>query len=356
MVDGSTSASAGRRVDVATLRAVVPTLMTRVGMPADQAAIVSDVLIDTSLRGIESHGVEKLVMYLDAFERRTLNVVPDIRTEDVGGPAATIDGDLGLGFVPSVLAARLAVEKAGRLGVGAVAVRSSGHFGAGGYYVRKIAEAGMVGFISTNARPVMPTPGGTSALVGNNPFAFAAPRTGGPPFVFDMACSVSAFGKVRRAAAAGERVPADWGYDATGTPTDDPDAVLAGGFLAPVGGYKGFNLAMMMELLSAALCGAAMGPRAGSVGEPDVDGCGHFVLALAPSAFGGDEMGSAVEAWLQWMRAAEPLLRIPGEAGADLLEQRMRDGIDVSSDIAALLADAAPDDGAAAAPDQDHRP
>ena len=348
------SSGSGRRVDVATLRELVPQLLTRAGMPSDQAGIVSEVLIDTSLRGIESHGVEKLVMYLDAFRRGTLNVAPDIRHEDSDGPAATIDGDLGLGFVPSVLAARLAVEKAGRFGVGAVAVRSSGHFGAGGHYVRTIAEAGMVGFISTNARPLLPTPGGTSPLVGNNPFAFGAPRAGGPPFVFDMACSVSAFGKVRGAAAAGTRVPSDWGYDATGTPTDDPAAILAGGFLAPLGGYKGFNLAMMMELLSAALCGAAMGPRAGSVGEPDVDGCGHFVLALAPAAFGGTGMEDAVEDWLGWMRSSEPSLRIPGETGAQLRTQRLVDGIDVSSDIAALLDGVAAGAGAAPAPDQDH--
>ncbi len=349
MTDVSSGHPTGRTVDVETLRDRVPKLLVRAGMPEDQADIVSDVLVETSLRGIETHGVEKIVMYLDAFSRGTLNVAPRVREEVSDGPAASIDADLGLGFVPSVLAARLAVEKARRHGVGAVAVRSSGHFGAGGHYARLIAEAGMVGFISTNARPLLPTPGGVAPLVGNNPFAFAAPRDGGPPFVIDMACSVSAFGKVRRASAAGERVPLDWGYDASGSPTDDPDAILEKGFLAPLGGYKGFNLALMMELLSAALCGAAMGPRAGSVGEPDVDGCGHFVLALAPAAFGGEGIATAVEEWLQWMRDVEPSLRIPGEAGERLREVHMAGGVHVSDAVASLLDDIARPN------DEDHR-
>jgi LDH2 family malate/lactate/ureidoglycolate dehydrogenase len=311
------------------------------GVPEDQATTTAEVLVDSSLRGIDSHGVEKLVMYLGLLERGALQPAPTISQEARTGPTARIDAGLGLGFVPSVLAADLAIEKAREFGVGAVAVRSSGHFGAGGYYVRRIAEAGLVGFISTNARPLMPAPGGTAALVGNNPFAFGAPRADGPPFVFDMACSVGAFSKVRRADAAGEPVPADWGLDHDGEPTDDPAVILDTGLLAPVGGYKGFNLALMMEMLSAALCGAAMGADAGSVGEPDTHGCGHFVLALDPGTFGGHGFEDAVTAWFGWMRELTPHMRIPGEAGEHLMQERLAEGIPLPAAVVERFEEAA---------------
>lgn len=330
----------------------VAQLLLRAGMPQEHADVTSGVLVDTSLRGVETHGVEKLPMYLAAFERGTLQPSPTVTIERGDGPTATIDAGAGLGFLPSVRAAELAVELAERSGVGAVAVRASGHFGAGGQYVRSIAEAGMVGFISTNARPLLPRPGGNVPLVGNNPFAFGAPRAEGPAFVLDMACSVSAFGKVRQAQANGEHVPLDWGFDAAGEPTPDPAAILAGGFLAPIGGYKGFNLALMMELLSAALCGAALGPRVGSVGEPDADGCGHFVMALAPERFGQDDVAGATEEWLSWMRSVDPGLRVPGEAGHDLRAARLVDGVPVSAGLAELLDDVPVAPNPSSTPDQ----
>lgn len=331
-----TSEPLRRRVAVERLTVLCRGALRGLGMPEDDAELTTDVLVDSSLRGIDSHGVEKIAMYADRLGQGGLVPDPAWRVEDGGTAAAVIDAGRGLGFAPSVRASDLAVEKAGQHGVGAVAVRDSGHFGAGGYYVRRIAERGLVGFISTNARRLMPSPGGTEALVGNNPFAFGAPRAGTVPYVFDMACSVGAFGKVRRAAAAGDPVPSDWGYDSAGRPTTDPDVLLESGLLAPVGGYKGFHIAVMMEILSAALCGAAVGPAAGSIGEPGGEGCGHFVLALDPVRFGSSDIGQVVEGWFDWMRRSTPEIRIPGESGEDVRRERLAVGVPVLVDVLEL--------------------
>lgn len=309
-------------------------VLSGLGVPDWDARIAADVLVDSSLRGIDTHGVEKMLMYAQLYHEGALEADPPMQFEDQGGAVANIDAGFGLGFVPTVRAADLAVAKARDHGVGAIGVRNSGHFGAGGYYARRIAESGLVGFVSTNARPLMPAESGNTPLVGNNPFAFGAPRSPEPPFVFDMSCSVSAFGKVRRAAAAGEAVPTDWGYGHGGVPTDDPNVVLKTGLLAAVGGYKGFNLALMMEILSAALCGASVGGDAGSVGEPGTSGCGHFVMALDPARFGAADFEGSLTAWLARMRDLTPDLRIPGEAGEILRTERLEHGIPVPEAVA----------------------
>lgn len=304
------------------------------GIPNKEARIVADVLVDSSLRGIDTHGVEKILMYSHLYRKRSLEANPPMRVEDQGGAIASIDAGFGLGFAPTVRAADLAVAKASDHGVGAIGIRNSGHFGAGGYYARRIAESGLVGFVSTNARPLMPAAGGNTPLVGNNPFAFGAPRSPESPFVLDMSCSVGAFGKVRRAAAAGEAVPVDWGYDNEGMPTHDPNILLETGLLAAAGGYKGFNLALMMEILSAALCGASIGSVAGSMGEPGTSGCGHFVMAIDPIRFGAVDFEGSVTAWLAQLRNLTPDLRIPGEAGEVLRAERLEHGVPVPEAVA----------------------
>ena len=153
-----------------------------------------------------------------------------------------------------MLACDLAAELAGEHGMAVVGVRDSHHFGMAGLYAERIAEAGLVGIVTTNAQPIMAPPGIASPLLGNNPLAIAAPRAAPhPPLVLDMAMSQTALGRIRLAAAEGRPIPEGWALDEQGQPTTDAGRALAAGLLAPTGGHKGLALALMIDVLAGVL-------------------------------------------------------------------------------------------------------
>jgi LDH2 family malate/lactate/ureidoglycolate dehydrogenase len=191
-----------------------------------------------------------------------------------------LDADRGLGQVAGVAAMRQAIQKAKAAGIGAAVVKNSNHFGAAAYYAMLASQEGQIGFATSDAEPIMAPWGGAKAVVGNNPFAYAIPTGSDFTIVLDMAQSMVAWGKIFLAAQRGEKIPADWALNAAGEPTEDPHQAMAG-LLSPVGGYKGYGLALVMEILSAVLSGAtfglAMPPMADESKTQDI---GHFFLAL----------------------------------------------------------------------------
>jgi LDH2 family malate/lactate/ureidoglycolate dehydrogenase len=184
----------------------------------------------------------------------------------------------------------LAVTRAKEIGLVAVTVRNGFHFGTAGRYARMIAEQNCVGIVLSNTRPLMPPPGGAEALVGNNPIAVALPSAGEFPVEADMALSATAMGKIRLAAAAGQRIPEDWAVDSQGRPTTDPTAAI-NGMLLPAAGPKGFGLAFVIDLLCGGLSDGAVGaevrPLYGDPAEPYR--CSHFFLAIDAGHFPAGE-------------------------------------------------------------------
>jgi LDH2 family malate/lactate/ureidoglycolate dehydrogenase len=341
------------RVPAATLEAQTRAVLLAWGLPADCAETAASAMVHADLAGIESHGISMLPMYEQLRNRGDL--VPAARPTTVRDAAVTavIDAGGGLGHPAAVAAMRLAVEKAQVHGVGVVSVRNSHHFGAAGQYAALAAERGLIGLVTTSARSlsVVPTRGAVSRL-GTNPIAFAAPARRNRPFLLDMSTSTVAVNKIKVYGYHDQPLPAGWVLDGEGSAVQDPHEAFTlvqtpgPGGLTPLGGtpelssHKGYGLAMMVQILSATLCGAAFS-AAGGEGEP-VD-IGHFFLALDPAAFredGGfeDDLDHA----LDLLRATPPAdperpVLVPGDPETAAREERLRDGVPLTEVLTGQL-------------------
>jgi LDH2 family malate/lactate/ureidoglycolate dehydrogenase len=273
-------------VDAQRLTSVVADIFTVVGIAAADAQVVAADLVAADLEGIASHGVMLVPMYVDRINQGSVSrrSVGDIVSDR--GAAIVIDAANALGQLTSRQAVKLAAARAKKIGLAAVAVRNAFHFGTAGRYARMMAEQNCVGIVLSNTRPLMPAPGGAEALVGNNPIAVALPSAGAFPVEADMALSATAMGKIRLAAAAGQRIPADWALDSQGRPTTDPVTAIKG-MLLPAAGPKGFGLAFVIDLLCGGLSDGAVGadvrPLYGDPAEPYR--CAHFFLAIHAGHF-----------------------------------------------------------------------
>lgn len=265
------------------------------GMSEVDSRTCADGVHHADLVGTATHGAGILGrLYLTMLRDGTVDprAVPAVVRET--GATALVDGGNGVGFVSATFAVRAAVERAGRYGVGVVAVRNSSHCGCMGHYTRIAVEAGMVGIALTNlgAQGLIPPPGGRDRLLGTNVLAAAAPTRDAAPFSLDMSAAVVAAGRIRQARARGERVPVGWLADADGEPVTDPNAYFDGAadlqFLGggpATGGYKGYGLAVLADILCGVLTGAAVGTdSAGGAPREDAD-IGHFFLAVDVGAF-----------------------------------------------------------------------
>ena len=267
-----------------------------VGVPPDDAKIVSDILISSDLRGIESHGVGRLKMYYDRIvAKRQDPATSGMRIVKEGPTTAVIDGGHGMGHVIAYRAMNLAMDKAAAYGMGSVAVRNSTHFGIDGYYPLMAVERGMIGLAVTNARPSIAPTFGVEPMLGTNPIAFGAPTDEECPFLFDAATSITQRGKIEVLDRAEEPTPEGWVIDQHGQPATDSTAILQGllndtnallplgGFGEEMGGHKGYGLAVIVEILSASLQDGVylktltgMNPD----GTPGRFRVGHFFMAL----------------------------------------------------------------------------
>lgn len=261
---------------------------------------MADNMLWADLRGVDTHGVQRVSWYLKWFDESLSS--PDAQVEIVGeGPAFLVgDGHSGLGQLVATRFADRVIEKAGAEGVCLGLLRNSNDWGCGAWYPCRGADAGLVGFATTTSVPTLAPWGSRTRLFGNNPIAFAFPRRAPErPIVFDAALTPVALGKVLRAAAEGKEIPAEWGFrDHDGAPTVDPSVAMAG-IIPAIGGYKGTGLALVTNLLAGVLSGSAH-----SAGV-DVGKRGQFFLFVDPRAIGSlDRYEDAMEEMVVQMRAA----------------------------------------------------
>jgi LDH2 family malate/lactate/ureidoglycolate dehydrogenase len=273
-------------VDAQRLTAAVADILTAAGIAAADAQVVAADLVAADLEGLASHGVMLLPMYIERIEKGSVSRRGAGEVVSDRGAAIVIDAGNALGQLTARQAVALAVKRAREIGLAAVAVRNGFHFGTAGRYARMMAEQNCAGIVLSNTRPLMPAPGGSEALVGNNPIAVALPSAGEFPVEADMALSATAMGKIRLAAAAGESIPESWAIDSEGRPTTDPAAAIKG-MLLPAAGPKGFGLAFVIDLLCGGLADGAVGaevrPLYGDPAEPYR--CAHFFLAIHAGHF-----------------------------------------------------------------------
>ena len=265
------------------------------GMPNDDIEVIVENMVESDLRGIDSHGVGMLPRYDGLRTDGALNMTPDVRVVRDFGAVALIDADHGLGHVAGTRAMQLACDKAEQFGVGAVTARGSNHFGAAGVYSTMAVDRGLIGLCTTGTtqRSVLPT-FAKEPRYSTNPIAFAAPAKRNDPFSLDMATSTVAVGKLQIARRAGKPLPLGWAHDSEGRPTTDPEVALAATpkRLSPLGGsrelgsHKGYGLAMMVDILSSVLSGSFIGGYNLKSGDREqFINVGHFCLALNPAAF-----------------------------------------------------------------------
>lgn len=284
------------------VRQQIHSLLLAWGMSETQARVSADVMVDTDLSGVDSHGISMLMDYNKSRLNGRLNLNATPRVVRDLGVTALLDADAGLGHAAAVMGMEMAIERARLHGVGMVCVRNSHHFGAAGYYVRMAASQGFLGFCTSSTRSINTVlTRGTIPVLGTNPIAFAAPASRNPPFVLDMATSSVAANKVKVYELRGDPIPAGWVLDENAEPVTDSTHAMdilfrrpkdIGGGLAPLGGtpqmsnHKGYGLAMMVHILAGTLSGSSFSPIRNRTQRPeDPDNLGHFFCAIDPAAF-----------------------------------------------------------------------
>lgn len=264
-------------VDATKLHDFARTLCEKAGLRPEDAEQMAKLQVQTDLRGVHSHGTRALPGYLSQVLDGKMSAQPNLRIVTEGPSFAVIDGDNGIGHLASTLAMQTAIEKAKTTGIAAAGVRNAGHFGAAGCYAIMATSEQFIGFSTTNTgRPSVAAPGGAEAVVGNNAMSYALPTGDAHPIVLDMACGVSAWGKIGTLRMYGEPIPHGWLLDDNGQPTDDPSQSR---LLAPAAGPKGYGLAIIMGILAGPLSGGLM--TCNKVDEPSE----HFFMAINVASF-----------------------------------------------------------------------
>jgi LDH2 family malate/lactate/ureidoglycolate dehydrogenase len=272
----------------------------RLGVPEEEARICSEILITSDLRGIESHGIQRLKMYYDRIRQGVQFPITELEVIRESPTTAVIDGHHGMGQVIGFRSMQIAIEKAHAFGMGAVAVRNSTHFGIAGYYPLMAVEAGMIGMTFTNARPSIAPTFGVRPMLGTNPIAFGCPTDEPFPYLYDAATSITQRGKLEVLARVNKQAPSGWVIDQNGELMIDPHACLdgfskeaaallpLGGSGETLGGHKGYGLATMVEIFSAALqTGSFLYGLTGigEQGERTPNRLGHFFMAMNVESF-----------------------------------------------------------------------
>lgn len=274
------------------MKSFIARCMEKVGTDKAHAQTLADVLVTGDYRGHFSHGLNRLQMYVNDIEKGVCEPtgVPKILNELAG--TALVDGNNVLGPVVGKFCMELAIKKAKDAGVAWVVARGSNHYGIAGYYSTMASAQGMIGMSFTNSSPLVAATGGKKKFLGTNPISVAAPGKDGDEFVLDMATSAVALGKVELQHRKGEQIPEGWAINAEGKVVTDPQEVLDGGALLPLGGtaetsgYKGYGLAMMVDLFCGVLSGACYGSNVRSwLNVTDPANLGQCFVAINPAAF-----------------------------------------------------------------------
>ena len=288
---------------------------------------VAQALAMAEADGQKGHGASRLPSY--AAQARSGKVDGHAAPEAIrlGGPAAVVDARDGFAYPAIALAQQTLRDLLEVSPVAAVAIRNSHHSGVVAHHVEPLARAGFIAMSFGNGPQAIAPWGGHRGLFGTNPIGFAAPRTHHPPLVIDMSLSKVARGRINVAAQAGEPIPPDWAFDASGNPTTDAKEAMAG-TMAPIGDAKGAQLALMVEILAGALSASCFGFESSSyfTAEGAPPRAGLFLLAIDPGPFSEDRFGTRLEALLAAIEA-QPGARLPGQRRFALRARAERDGV-----------------------------
>ena len=273
------------RLDPRRLQQIAAAVYQSIGVPAQDAQLAADTLVQADLWGHQSHGLLRLGWYYARLKSGAMKAVTQTSLAVDAGAICVMDGHDGIGQVITRQAVDQAVSRAKLHGVGVVSIRNSNHFGTCMYYTRIAAEQGCVMLLMSNAGPNMAPWGGLKKKIGTNPWSIAVPGGDYGPIVMDMANSGVARGKIYLANNRNEKIPSHWAVDSAGRPTTDPKAALEG-FILPMAGHKGYVMGAMIDILSGVLSGSQFLDRVHGPYDPvNPSGAGHLMVALNVAAF-----------------------------------------------------------------------
>jgi L-2-hydroxycarboxylate dehydrogenase (NAD+) len=333
------------RVTAHKLEAFITRAFQAVGISTGEAEIIAELMTRADVQGSEGHGVFRLPQYIRRIKGGAVNIKPDIRVVREAAGMALVDGDNGMGHLVMRFATQKAIEKAKTAGVAWVGVKWSNHAGPASLYASMPLAHGMVGlYLAVGNANHLPAWGGLDMLLSTNPIAVAVPAGEEPAIVLDMATTVAAYGKVKTKAQRGETMPEGWMMDRQGRPLTDPKRANEG-FLLPIGGYKGYGLALIFGLLAGTLNGAAMGRDVVDFNADDTTptNTGHVIVAINVEAFQPVvEFRKSVDDLVRDIRQSERLpgvdsIRLPGEGSHAARDDRLKNGIPLPAPLAAAL-------------------
>ncbi len=309
------------------------------GMSSGDAHIFADALVDADLHGVSTHGLSRLNIYLKRIELGLIDPHAELRIDRKRGAVLALDAGNGVGQVQAVKALDMLLARAHENGIAAATIRNSQHFGALSYYCNRAAAQGFIMLATTNCEPAMSPTGGWDAFFGTNPIAASFPTGKGFPIKIDLSTSAIARGNIIAAAKKNESVPLGWALDPNGNPTTDAQQALLGTVLT-MAGHKGYALALMVELLSGVLSGAAIGPEIGSMyknldRKQDV---GHFFCLLDIEAFiDRAEFLSRIDETIDKLKAGRKVagvteILVPGERSTRIASENDRLGVPVGAE------------------------
>lgn len=327
-----------KRVPFEEVESTIERAFRNAGLPADVAHACAQVHAQSSADGVESHGLNRVPRFIDYVRKGWVD--PAAKPELVGahGAVENYDGHLGPGVTNALNCMARAVELAKQHGIGCVALRNTTHWMRGGTYAWKAAEAGYVGMCWTNTESSMPLWGSDERSVGNNPFCMAVPRKKGP-IVLDMAMSQYSWGKVGVYRLAGKSLPYPGGFDVKGSLTSDPASIEETHRILPTGYWKGSGMAIVLDLIAAALANGKTGADMDAEGKGSCTGACQVFIAVDPYLFGGeDEIQAKLDARVAAADASSPIdpkhpVACPGEHTLARRAQSMRDGVQVDEAI-----------------------
>jgi len=316
-----------------------------VGISAPDSKSIAQLMVRADVQGSEGHGVFRLPQYIRRIKGGAVNIRPKIRVVREAAGMALVDGDNGMGHLVMRFATEKAIEKAQAAGVAWVGVKWSNHAGPASLYASMPAERDMIGlYLAVGNANHLPAWGGLDMLLSTNPIAVAVPAAEEPAIVLDMATTVAAYGKVKTKAQRGETMPEGWMMDRQGRPLTDPRRANEG-FLLPIGGYKGYGLALIFGLLAGTLNGAAMGKDVVDFNADDTTptNTGHAIVAISVAAFQPvATFKKNVDVLVRDLRGSQRLpgvdrIRLPGEGSHAARADRLQNGIPLPAPLAASL-------------------
>jgi LDH2 family malate/lactate/ureidoglycolate dehydrogenase len=305
---------------------------------------VVDILVMADLFGLTTHGFSRIESYGARLKVGGINPRPNITIEQVAPAMIKVDGDNGVGPVVGMRTLEAAMEAASQFGIAVAFARGSNHFGPISPYSLIAADKGFASIIGSNATTTIAPWGGSDARLGNSPLGFGVPNPDGKHFLLDMAMSVVARAKIRNAFKRGEQIPNTWGTDANGNPTTDPKAALDG-FLLPIGGHKGYGLALMVDLFAGLLSNAGYLTHIQSWQDaPDEpQNLGHFFILIDTKRLGSSQwLSERMIDFANILMDSPPAVSdkpviVPGMIELAKLEQQRKEGIEISTETLQLL-------------------